>query len=105
MIKVDSLENRLRDMERELTRDYGFRIINHVPFMDTGEASTAPAQKNADEDSIRPDEHHKIAKNHREVIHMQYWAMSCPDDPAVQVRVHFSDLRMKLTPCRVSVVY
>lgn len=84
MIKVETIQNRLRDMEHELARDHGFRICNNIPLMDNA-AVTGRQPPNAGE-AIKPEEHHKMATNQKDPLYLNFWLAEHAEDPATKVR-------------------
>ncbi|THH16116.1 hypothetical protein EUX98_g9355 [Antrodiella citrinella] len=83
MIKVETIQNRLRDIQYELARDYGFRVRNHIPMFVT--AKEPGDVENSD--IVKPEDHHKMAKSEKDPLYVRYWLADHASDPATE---HFS---------------
>ncbi|KAH8093841.1 hypothetical protein BXZ70DRAFT_897117 [Cristinia sonorae] len=76
LIKVETIQNRLRQMQQELERDHGVVVPTNLP-------ATKRVKRRTDAPRIQAEEHHHIAENDHTPLYLREWQTEHSNDPAI----------------------
>lgn len=80
LIKVETIQNRLRDMQNELEHDWGLCMPTKL------EKARHIKRWQDNSDTLKPEVHHHIAENQKNPLYLHAWQAEHHGDPAVEVR-------------------